>query len=89
MSKIKKSLVSSILPIIKVVGKIEMEKVLSSFKERQSQEIYRNTLLAIHSNFVLLKEAAIRTSTRIDDGIIELILESVKETAKADGIELS
>ena len=37
----------------------------------------------------MVKEVASKTNTRIDDGIIELILESVNESAEIDGIILS
>jgi len=43
----------------------------------------------LYANFSLLKEVASKTNTRIDDGIIELILESVNESAEIDGIVLS
>jgi hypothetical protein len=43
----------------------------------------------LHSDFLLLKAASVKTWTQVDDGIIDLILESVKENADADEIVLS
>ena len=88
MSKIKEVIVEAVLPTIKVVGKIQMTNVLSGIKQHNNQEIYRNTLQGLYSNFSLLKEAAVKSKTRIDDGIVDLVLEAVKESAKAEGIIL-
>ena len=88
MSKINEIIVAAILPAIKAVGKIEMENVLSGIKEHNTPEIYQNTLQGLHSNFYLLKEASLKTRSRVDDGIIDLVLEAVKESADADGIVL-
>ena len=89
MSKIKETIVEAILPTIKLVGKIQMTNVLSGIKEHNSPEIYRTTLIGIHANFSLLKEATSRSKTKIDDGIVDLVLEAVMEKATADGIILS
>jgi len=88
MPKIKEVIVAAVLPAIKAVGKIEMEGVLSGIKEHNTPEIYKNTLQGLHSDFSLLKEAALKTKSKIDDGIVDLLLEAVKETADADGIIL-
>ena len=89
MSKIKTVLVEAVLPVIKAVGKAEIEVALSGIKEHNTTEMYRTTLQGLHSNFVLLKEAANKTKSKIDDGIIELVLEAVAENAAADGINIS
>lgn len=89
MSKIKEIIVEAVLPAIKAVGKVEMEVVLSGIRKNNTPETYKNTLQGLHSNFSLLKEAAIKTKTRIDDGIVDLVLEAVKESAAIDGINLS
>jgi len=89
MPKIKEVIVAAVLPAIKAVGKIEMEGVLSGIKEHNTSEIYKNTLQGLHSDFSLLKEASLKTKSKIDDGIVDLVLEAVKETADADGIILS
>ena len=89
MSKVKTVLVEAVLPVIKAVGKAEIEVALSGIKEHNTVEIYQTTLQGLHSNFVLLKEAASKTKSKIDDGIIELVLEAVTENAVADGIKIS
>jgi len=89
MSKIKETIVEAILPTIKLVGKIQMTNVLSGIKEHNTPEIYRTTLIGIYANFSLLKEATSRSKTKIDDGIVDLVLEAVMEKASADGIVLS
>ena len=89
MSKIREIIVASFLPAIKEVGKIEMEAVLSGIREHNAPEIYQTTLRGLHSNFSLLKEVAVKTKTQVDDGIIDLVLEAVKDSADAGGIVLS
>jgi len=89
MPKIHEIMVTAILPAIKAVGKLEMENVLSDVKEQNGMETYQNILRAIYSGFSLLKEAAVKTKTRIDDGIVDLVLEAVKESAAANEIVLS
>lgn len=88
MSKIKEAIVEAIMPVIKTAGKLEMENVLSGIKEHNDKETYKNVLQGIHSNFSLLKEAAFKTKTKIDDGIIDLVLEAVNEQAEMDKIVL-
>lgn len=89
MARIKEIIVEAMLPAIKAVGKAEMEAVLSGIKEHNTAEIYQTTLQGLHSNFLLLKQAAYKTKTKIDDGIIDLVLEAVKESADSGGIVLS
>ncbi|HEU5167172.1 MAG TPA: hypothetical protein VFU29_16615 [Chitinophagaceae bacterium] len=89
MSKIKEVLVEAMLPAIKAVGKAEMKAVLSGIKDHNTPEIYQTTLQGLYSNFTLLKQAADKTKTKVDDGVIDLILEAVEETAEAGSITLS
>jgi len=89
MTKIHDLIASAILPIFKGAGKLEMQNVLSCIKEHNTPDTYRNTLQGLHSNFLLLKEAAVKTKSNLDDGIVELVLEAVKDTASTDGIPLS
>ena len=88
MSKIKELIVTGVLPVIKEVGKIEMKQVLEGIKKHNEPSVYKNTLVSLHANFLLLKEAAIQSKTNIDDGIIDLILEAVIENAEANELSL-
>lgn len=87
--KIQEILAAAVLPAFKAVGKAEMENVLSTIKKNNSEETYKNALVGLHANFNLLKEITVKTKTKIDDGIVDIVLESVKETAEADGILLA
>ena len=89
MPKIKEVLIEAMLPAIKAVGKAEMIAVLSGIKDHNTAEIYQTTLQGLHSNFSLLKEAADKTKTRVDDGIIDLVLEAVQESADAISVKLT
>ncbi|HLP39472.1 hypothetical protein [Lacibacter sp.] len=88
MAEIKEILATAMIPVIKRVGKLEMKEVLSTIKEHNTAEVYRNTLQGLYSNFSLLKFVTIKTKSRFDDGIVDLVLEAVKENADADGIVL-
>ena len=89
MPKVKEVLVAAMLPAIKAVGKAELEEVFSGIKSHNDFEIYKTTLQGLYSNFSLLKQVANKTKTIVDDGIIDLVLEAVKESADAGGIVLS
>ena len=89
MPKIKEVLVAAMLPAIKLVGKAELEAVLSGIQSHNTDDIYRNTLQGLYSNFLLLKQVAVKSKTKVDDGLIDLVLEAVQESADASGIVLS
>jgi hypothetical protein len=89
MAKIKEIIVAAVLPAIKAVGKLEMESALSDIKQHNTEENYKNTLQGLYSGFSLLKEATLKTKSKVDDGIVDLVLEAVMENANADGIVLS
>jgi len=89
MPKLKEIIIEAMMPAIKAIGKAELEAVLSGIKEHNSTETYQLTLQGLYSNFSLLKQAAYETKTKIDDGIIDLVLEAVKDSADSGGIVLS
>ena len=68
---------------------IEMKMILSTVKEHNSPVIYENVLKGIHVNFGILKEIAVNTKTKFDDGIIDLVLEAVSESAETSAIDIS
>lgn len=84
----KEILVATLLPAIKAVGKIQLSEIFAKVKLNNKPDVYANTLKGIHSSFSLLKEVALKSKTKIDDGIIDLVLESVQEAAEEDGITL-
>jgi len=69
-------------------GKIELETILDSIKEYNGGEYYKQTLQGIFNDFGVLLRATERTNTTIDNGIVNLVLEVVKEKAKSDGVFL-
>ena len=89
MSTITEIIAATVFPVVKAVGIVEMKDVLSQIKMHNTPALYQETLQALHSNFSLLKEVTVQTKTSIDDGIVDLVLEAVDESAAADGIVLS
>lgn len=85
---LKELAISILLPAIKEIGTAEIEDVLAGVKSHNTPEVYANTLKSIHSSFTLLKEATQKTKTKIDDGIVDLILAAVESAASDDDIEL-
>jgi hypothetical protein len=89
MSKIKEIIVDAVLPAIKEIGELEMEAVLTGIKNKQAPEAYKNLLQSLYSGFSLLKEAAVKSKTKIDDGIVDIVLRAVERTAAKAEIPLS
>ena len=58
MSKITDIIVSTVFPVVKEVGKVEMKEVLSGIKVHNTPEVYHNTLQGLYSDFQLLKDVA-------------------------------
>jgi hypothetical protein len=87
-SKFNEILVSAFIPAIKAVGKAELTTILEKIQDHNTIEVYTNALRSIHSSFLLLKEVAVKSKTKIDDGLIDMILESVEEAALEDGVVL-
>lgn len=85
---LKEIIVASVMPVVKIIGKSELENVLQSIQDHNSPEVYKNTLKSIHSSFLLLKDVALKSKNKIDDGIIDLVLEAVEESAEDDDITL-
>lgn len=88
MSKFKQVVLEAIIPVIKKAGTAEMKIVLAGVKEHNSAEVYKDILQSLYCNFSLLKQAAIKTKTNIDDGIVDLVIDAVKENAENENIIL-
>jgi len=86
--KIKEAIVEAVMTVIKADGKEEMEIVLENIKQHNDPGLYENTLRSLYSNFSLLKEVTDKSKTKVDDGIVDLILDAVKAKAESDKIVL-
>lgn len=88
MANIKEALIAMLIPAIKGIGKLQLSEVLSKIQEHNTPEVYENTLKSIHSSFSLLKQVAEKSKTKIDDGLIDMVLETVEEAADDDNVQL-
>ena len=88
MPKVSSLVLEILVPAFKSVGKAEMKIILSTVKEHNSPVAYESVLKGIHVNFGILREVAARTKTKFDDGIIDLVLEAVKESAESSEINI-
>ena len=89
MSKFKDVVVEALMPIIVKAGKTEIKTVLSNIKEHNNPEIFKDLLQSLFSNFSLLRQVTLESTTAIDDGIVELVLAAVKESAETENIILT
>lgn len=86
MSKFNQVIVSLVLPAIKAVGKAELSTILYTIRDNNTPEMFANLLMALSSTFAMLDEVAKKTATKIDDGLIDMVLETVQEVADAQDV---
>ncbi len=84
----KETLVSMFMPMLKLVAKTYLKATLQKIQDHNTKEVYENTIKSIHSSFKLLDEVAKKSSTKIDDDVIEAVLDAASESAEEDGITL-
>ena len=74
--------------LVKAAEKLELDMTLNSIKEYNGEEYYKQTLQGIFNDFGVLLRATERTNSTVDNGIINLVLQVVKEKAASDGVFL-
>lgn len=84
----KEVLVQAALPIVKAVGQAELSMLLDKFKENNSPQLYAALLRGLYGDLQLLDEVAIKTKTKIDDGLIDVFMAAISFNANRDSIEL-
>lgn len=87
-SKIEEIAVSFVLGAVKSVGQAEIGDLLDKFKELNPPEDYENLLKGLHGNFSLLAKLAIKTKTKVDDGLIDFVLQAIEDAAEENNIQL-
>jgi len=75
-------------PVLKAAGKFYLKSVMQTIQDHNTLEVYTNTLKSINSSFSLLDEVAKKSKTKVDDDLIEAVLEAVRESANEDNIAL-
>jgi len=81
-------LVNLFMPMLKAAAKFYLKTVLQQIQDHNTPAVYENTLKSINSNFILLDEVAKKSKTKIDDDVIEAVLEAVQESAADDNVTL-
>lgn len=89
MSKFNEILVAALLPAIKSVGTLEVEAALDSIKQHNTPELFETTLKSMHGDFLLLREAVLKTNTKVDDGIVDLFIAAIEGSAADSNIQLT
>jgi hypothetical protein len=79
---------TAVLPILKGVGKLEMQHVILCSKEQNPPEIYASLLRKLYANFCLLKEVTVKTKSHFHDGVVDMVIETITEIAGQDRIIL-
>lgn len=81
-------LVNMFSPMLKAAGKFYLKNVMQSIQNHNTKEVYVNTLKSINSSFTLLNEVAKKSKTKVDDDLIEAVLEATRESASEDNVTL-
>lgn len=87
-SKFQEILVSAILPAVEAVGKAQLLDILKKIKTNNTKEVYEHTLKSVYNAFKLMSELTGKTKTKIDDGVVNMVLDAVGEAAEDADIEL-
>lgn len=85
---LKELIVSAVLPAFKEIGKAQVEDLLQQLHDHNPAELYEESVKGLNSSFKLLKQVAVKTKTHIDDGIVDLVLEAVQNSAAQNGVML-
>lgn len=87
-SKFQEIIVAAILPAVEAVGKAQLLEILKKIKTNNTPEVYSHTLKSVYSAFSLMKDLTTKTKTKLDDGVVNMVLEAVEEAAEDGNIEL-
>lgn len=88
MASLKEILIATLLPAIKSVGIMELTTVLNKIRESKKAPEFEDILKSLHGSFSILLFYAKKTKTKIDDGLIQTVLEAVENVAEENDIEL-
>lgn len=81
-------LVGAIMPTIKTVEKAQLSDLLEKLKEAETKENVENDVKALHGIFKRLDALAQKTKTKIDDNLIDGVVEALEEFADDNDISL-
>lgn len=85
---LKEVLVSAVLPALESIVSAELSTAFQSVQQHNTPEMYANTLKGLHSGLVLLKTEVAKTKSRIDDGVIDMLISSIEDAASEANITL-
>lgn len=66
-----------LLQLLKGAITVEMQNLLEKFREKNGEEKYNQLVTALRANLELLSYVADETKTKIDDKLIDILLESL------------
>lgn len=76
------------LSAVTAIGKMQLIELLNKIKDGNPSLDFVNTLKGLHSSFSLLRDLAIKSKSKIDDGIVNMVLDAVAEVAEANDVKL-
>lgn len=88
MSAFTDFLVNSLIPMIEAAGESKLVLLLQKFHDDEPEE-YAASMIAGHTFIKPLLKYVAGTETKIDDGIVEAINESITISATTNGIIFS
>lgn len=85
---LKEILVATLMPAIQAVGEAELTELLGKLKA-SNPEVYPGFIKSMYGNFKLLEQLAAKTSSKIDDGLVEMVLDVLTQLSTTDNIQLT
>lgn len=81
-------IVSIFLGAFKEAGKLSVIGLLANIKEHNDEQTYLDTLRGGNAFFNQMAKLAAKSKSKVDDSVIEIFHQPIKDAAEADGIEL-
>ncbi len=84
----KEILASIGLAAVTSIGKTQLIEMFTKIKANNNEELFANALKSTASTFSMLAELASKSKTKVDDAIVVMVLDAVREVAADNNIEL-
>lgn len=84
---LKELIVAGIMPVFKGVGKAQLEDLLQQLHDHEPA-VYADTMKGLYSAAKVLHKLADKTKSKIDDGILDTIIEAIEENADQNDVTL-
>lgn len=84
---IKEFLLNTLLPTLESLGESKLEELLDQLSEKEGEN-FALDVIGTYNLFTRLSILAKKTKSKIDDGIIDTVIEALEATAEKHDIDL-